>query len=402
MKKQFSLIITIIFFTFLISIPKTFAKIDPLPPKVNSEAAILMESNSGKVLYTKNAGKEMYPASLTKIATAIYALEKGRLDDMVTVPEEARSIKGTRVFLDEGERVTLKKLLQGLLINSGNDAGVAIAQHLSGSVEQFAVDLNEYLTSEVGVENTTFANPHGLFDPKHVTTAKDLGQITQYAMKNEVFRKLFGTKTLKWDGESWDTTLYTHHKLMREDPYEGITGGKTGYVDESGFTLATSAKRNNLSLIVITLNSERQSIAYEDTKKLLDYGFDNFETFSLSKGKNFYSGDIKYKLPRNLYVTHPVQDQLSYEMSNGKKLKVINNDEEVQGIYPLIKIKNKQDDIKYKSSTPSEKGVEGEKGEEEDSSPKTFLSIFIVLLLLVVFGFIYYKTKSSKEDSFKV
>jgi len=321
MKKQFSLIITIIFFTFLISIPKSFAKTDPLPPKVNSEAAILMESNSGKVLYTKNAGKEMYPASLTKIATAIYALEKGNLDEMVTVPEEARSIEGTRVYLDEGERVTLKKLLQGLLINSGNDAGVAIAQHLSGSVEQFAADLNEY--------------------------------------------------------------------------YKGITGGKTGYVDESGFTLATSAKRNNLSLIVITLNSERKSIAYDDTKKLLDYGFNNFETFSLSKGKNFYSGDIKYKLPRNLFVTHPVQDQLSYEVSNGEKLKVINNAEDVQGIYPLIKINNKQDDIKYKSFTPS--GRE----EEDESSPKASLNIFIVFLLLVVFCFIFYKTKYSKEDSFK-
>ncbi|KGX84605.1 D-alanyl-D-alanine carboxypeptidase family protein [Pontibacillus marinus] len=382
MKKQFSLIITMIFFIFLISIPKTIAQPDPLPPEVNSEAVILIESNSGKVLYTKNAGKEMYPASLTKIATAIYAIEKGNLDEMVTVTKEARSIEGTRVYLDEGEKVTLKKLLQGLLINSGNDAGVAIAQHMSGSEEQFAADLNEYLTSEVGVENTTFANPHGLFDPKHVTTAKDLVKITQYAMKNEVFRELFGTKSLKWDGEAWDTTLYTHHKLMREDPYEGITGGKTGYVDESGFTLATSAKRNNLSLIVITLNSERQSIAYEDTKKLLDYGFDNFKISSFSKGEEFY-------------VTHPVQDQLMYGVSNGEMLNVINDAEKVQGISPLIEMKNKKDDKQYKSLTSNSKE------EEDDSSLMASLSIIIVLLLLMVFCFILYKTKLSKENFFK-
>ncbi|QHE53494.1 D-alanyl-D-alanine carboxypeptidase family protein [Pontibacillus sp. HMF3514] len=391
MKKPFLLIITIIFFSFLFSIPKSFAKPDPLPPKVNSEAAILMEFNSGKVLYTKNAGKEMYPASLTKIATAIYALETGNLDEMVTVPKEARSIEGTRVYLDEGEKVTLKKLLQGLLINSGNDAGVAIAQHLSGSVEQFAADLNEYLTSEVGVENTTFANPHGLFNPTHVTTAKDLAKITQYAMKNQIFRELFGTKTLKWDGDSWDTTLYTHHKLMREDPYEGITGGKTGYVDESGFTLATSAKRNNLSLIVITLNSERQSIAYDDTKKLLDYGFDNFKISSLSE---FHYGDID-KLPRNLYVTHPVQERLSYEVTNTENLKVSNNAVDVQGISPLINFDNKKDNIKNKSFTPN-----GREKEEDDSLLKASLTI-IILLLLMVTCFIFYKTKYSKEESFK-
>src|SRR5699024_12668346 len=116
---------------------------------------------------------------------------------------------------------------------------------------------------------------HGRFDVNHVTTASYLAKLTQQAMDNKLFREIFGTKELKWSGESWDTTLITHHKLMREMHYKGITGGKTGFVDESGFTLATTAKRKNLSLIVITLNSEQKDEVYNDTISILDYEFDN-------------------------------------------------------------------------------------------------------------------------------
>lgn len=155
---------------------------------LESEAAIMIDSKTGAVLYEKNANKQMYPASLTKIATAIYAIEIGELDDVVTVSEKARSIEGTGVYLEEGEQVTLKKLLQGLLINSGNDAGIAIAEHLSGSVQQFSSDINIYLKIVIGVNNINFENPHGLFGPEHVTTPEDLAKITQYAIRNETFR----------------------------------------------------------------------------------------------------------------------------------------------------------------------------------------------------------------------
>src|SRR5690625_144346 len=120
---------------------------------------------------------------------------------------------------------------------------------MSGSMDQFSSDINNYLTNKIGVQNTHFENSHGLFDSDHVTTAADMAKITQYAMKNKLFSEIFGTKELEWEGQSWDTTLFTHHKLMRERPYEGITGGKTGFVNESGFTLATTAEREDLGLI---------------------------------------------------------------------------------------------------------------------------------------------------------
>src|SRR5690625_259622 len=308
--------ITIIAMNILFA-PRTLGHPEELPTTILSEAAIMIDSKTGTVLYEKNANEQMYPASLTKMATAIYAIETGNLDDVVTVSSKARNTDGSSVYLEEGEQVTLKKLVQGLLINSGNDAGVAIAEHMSGSVEVFSSDINEYLKKVIGVQHSNFENPHGLFDLDHVTTAEDLAKITQYAIKNDIFREIFGTIDLKWKGESWDTTLLTHHKLMREIPYEGITGGKTGFVSKSGFTLATTAERDNLSLIVITLNSNRNLDAYNDTIHLLDYGFGNFHRSSIPKGTEFTVDGQEYKIPTKLTYTYPLDEQVNTEINNG-------------------------------------------------------------------------------------
>ncbi|MEN1970117.1 D-alanyl-D-alanine carboxypeptidase family protein [Lentibacillus sp. N15] len=311
MKKLLLIITTVVIINPLFG-TKTFA--DSFSPTVLSEAAIMVDAKTGSVLYQKNANDKMYPASLTKIATAIYAIETGNLDDVVTVSLKAKNTEGTKVYLEKGEQVTLKKLLQGLLINSGNDAGVAIAEHLSGSVEQFSDDINDYLKNVIGVHNTHYENPHGLFDPDHVTTAGDLAKITQYAMKNEVFREIFGTKKLNWDGETWQTTLYTHHKLLRERPYKGVTGGKTGFIDQSGFNLTTTAERKNLSLIVITLNSKLQSVAYNDTVNLLNYGFNNFETSSIFKGMTFTIRGQKFIVPKMLSYTYRLNGEVNKKL----------------------------------------------------------------------------------------
>ncbi|MDI3410890.1 serine hydrolase [Bacillus sonorensis] len=155
----------------------------------------------------------MYPASITKIATAIYAIEKGHLKDDVKVSKKAAETEGTSVYLEKGETVPLKRLLQGLLMNSGNDAGTAIAEHLSGSVEQFADDLNAFVAKRVGATDTHFTNPHGLFDKNHYTTAADMAKITAYAVKNKTFRSLFQKKAA-WHGQTWDTTLKNHHRML--------------------------------------------------------------------------------------------------------------------------------------------------------------------------------------------
>lgn len=291
-------------------------------PEISSGAAIVIDSKTGEVLFEKNPNKKMYPASLTKIATAIYAIEKGNLNDIVKVGKNARVTDGTRVYLEEGETVTLRKLIQGLLINSGNDAGVAIAEHLSGSNKEFSKDLNKYLAG-LGLKETNFKNPHGLYDPEHVTSAEDLAILTRYAMENSIFREIFGTKELKWKGASWDTTLYTHHKLMRESPYEGVIGGKTGYVDQSGHTLVTAAKRKDLSVIVVTLKAPSQEIAYKDTTKLLDYGFNNFKTSSLSKGTVFQVNNNVYSATTKLYFTQATQSNVLNSLKEDGKIEIL-------------------------------------------------------------------------------
>jgi D-alanyl-D-alanine carboxypeptidase len=255
--------------------------------QLNSEAVILIDAQSGQVLYEKNSDEKLPPASITKIATAIYAIEKGNLNDIVSISENATKADGTLVYLEAGEQVPLKKLIQGLLINSGNDAGVAIAEHLSGTVEQFVIDFNQYLQEEIGVEDTHFTNPHGLYNPEHLTTAEDMAKITQYAIQNELFREIFNTQELKWDGETWDTTLINHHLMVRDQSYEGITGGKNGFVTEAGFTLVTSAEREKLSLIAITLNSKTDEQSYQDTTALFNYGFLHFETEKIESNEQF-------------------------------------------------------------------------------------------------------------------
>ncbi|WP_235000443.1 D-alanyl-D-alanine carboxypeptidase family protein [Virgibacillus dakarensis] len=383
MKKLLLIILTIIVLNPLLGM-KTFADSDKSTPTLLSEAAIMIDAKTGSVLYQKNADAKVYPASLTKIATAIYAIETGNLEDVVTVSKKARNTEGTRVYLEKGEQVTLKKLLQGLLINSGNDAGVAIAEHLSGSVEQFANDINVYLKNVIGIQNTHYENPHGLFDPEHVTTAEDLAKITQYAMKNKVFREIFGTKKLKWYGESWDTTLYTHHKLMRERPYKGVTGGKTGFVDQSGFTLATTAERKDLSLIVITLNSNFQSEAYDDTVNLLNYGFNNFETSTISEGTIFTVNDQRFSVPEKLSYTNRINGKISKKMKKNGELDIVNQSGDVITTFMLDKMEKEGKSTKMTTSRNEVKGS-SMLGSYFPDLITLFLTVLIVVLLIRFF-----------------
>ncbi|UOQ94378.1 D-alanyl-D-alanine carboxypeptidase [Halobacillus shinanisalinarum] len=370
--KKMLLIITAVITIYSLLVPTTFAQSDASPPTIVSEAAIVMDAKSGEVIYEKNAKAQKYPASLTKIATAIYTIENADLDEKVTVSKNARHTEGTRVYLEEGEQVTLKKLLQGLLINSGNDAGVAIAEHLSGTVDQFATEINNYLKNDIGVKNTHFKNPHGLFNSEHVTTAEDLATITRYAMENEVFRNIFGTKKFEWSGEAWDTTLFSHHKLMRKKPYEEIiTGGKTGYVDQSGFTLATTAKKENVSLIIITLNSDAQRGAYNDTMKLLEYGFGNFETSSIPKGTTFVGEGTDYITSKKLYFTHPLNEQVKKEVKEDGSLHITDQNGKILSSFQLSEINNDTEDVRQaKSMSTVDSGLP-----MENQLPNLFISI---------------------------
>ncbi|MFJ7725750.1 D-alanyl-D-alanine carboxypeptidase family protein [Neobacillus sp. NPDC097160] len=313
--KKFVSVIIIILFIFTSQL-HTYAE-DTIQMDLKSEAAVLLDSDTGAILYDKNANEKMYPASVTKIATAIYAIDKGNLDSIATVSGNAVRQDGTRVYLVEGEQVPLKKLIQGMLINSGNDAAVAIAEHLDGTVEQFAENLNLYLKTKIGVNNTYFTNPSGLFDENHYTTAMDLALITNYAIKNPVFAEIFGTKVLEWKGQSWETTLLTHHRMLKgELPYPEVTGGKTGYTSETKQTLATTADNGKIRLTAVVLKSELKNDKYNDTAQLFDYGFNAYQHATIKQGE-IYTTENKDFYPEN--------DILITENINGC-IKKVNNE----------------------------------------------------------------------------
>ena len=301
--------------------------------QLKTDASILMEATTGTILYEQNSEQIKYPASVTKIATAIYAIENANLNDIVTVSMNARYTEGTRVYLEAGEQVTLEKLLYGLIINSGNDAAVAIAEHVSGSEQQFGIDVTNFLIEKTGIQNTNFTNGSGLFDENHYTTAHDLAKIVQYAMKNETFMQFFGAKELRWIGESWDTTLVSHHRMVNgEISYEGITGGKNGYVPEARYTLATTAKRENMQLIAITLGGNKNEV-YSDTIKLFNYGFESFHEVIINAHTTYTLNDRIYSNtnPIHFYI-HNDQSYETQLIDDGKLLIVNNLGETIKDI----------------------------------------------------------------------
>ncbi|QHT61565.1 D-alanyl-D-alanine carboxypeptidase [Paenibacillus lycopersici] len=252
------------------------AEEDPGPPALSSDSAILIDAKTGTVLLAHNEEKEQFPASITKIVTGIIAIESGReLSSLVTTSKEARNEDGTRIYLEEGEQQTLINLLYGMLMNSGNDAATAIAEFMDGSKAKFADRMNEFVREKAGATHTFFVNPSGLPDPRQVTTAVDMAKIARYAMQNDLFRTIVGTKKLPWNGQAWQTTLVNHNEMLGN--YEGTTGVKNGYTGDSGFTLVTSAKRNGMELIGVLLKSPTKALLYKDMTHLLDYGFRNYD-----------------------------------------------------------------------------------------------------------------------------
>ncbi|MBP3963261.1 D-alanyl-D-alanine carboxypeptidase family protein [Paenibacillus lignilyticus] len=256
-------------------------------PNLASESAILMDAQTGTVLFQKNAEKQQFPASITKIVTGIVALEyESVLSNLVTVSKEARGEEGTRIYLAEGEQVSLEKLLYGMLMNSGNDAATAIAEYIDGSKAQFAERMNAFVKEKAGAEHTNFVNPSGLPDEAQVTTALDMARISRYAMQNEVFRKIVATKRMPWVGKEWTSSLINHNQMLKD--YEGTTGIKNGYTEAAGFTLVTSAKRDGMELIGVILKSPSKTAVYKDMTHLLDYGFEHYELKQLIAANDSY------------------------------------------------------------------------------------------------------------------
>ena len=239
---------------------------------ISAEAAVLLDWNSGRILYAHNPHIPKPMASITKIMMAVPALEIGTLDDSVVVSPLAAQTGGSSVCLDEGETKTLEELLYALMLRSGNDAAVAIAEHLAGDERTFAGMMTRR-ARELGSRNTVFQNPHGLHHPEHYTTAYDYSIIIAHAMAISKFKEIVGTKhtIISWPGHPWERHLYNQNKLL--EIYAGAEGVKTGWTTLAGRCFVGAATRNRRRQIVVLLNAPDM---WEDATKLLDYGFSRF------------------------------------------------------------------------------------------------------------------------------
>jgi len=266
---------------------------ETIPPKISAKDMVLIDSKTGQVLCALNPDHKAYPASITKILTAAIALEKGNLNDVITIDEEASSgipTGSSAIVMDKGEKFTLEQLLYGLMLISGNDAAVAIAKYISGSTNNF-VELMNKTAKEWGAKNTNFVNPHGFHNDNHFTTAYDMAMIAKHAMTIPKFREIVSTlsytnipKTVRGQQRHWENINSFIHPNSKYY-YKGSTGIKTGYTSEAHHTLVASAQQNDMELIVVLMGEPSKPIAWKDAAALLDYGFNNFHRVLIkSKG----------------------------------------------------------------------------------------------------------------------
>lgn len=218
---------------------------------VSAQHAVLMEAKTGRVMFEKDAHEKRPIASITKVMTALLAIEYGDLDDEVTVSKNASRASGSSIYLREGEKMSLEDLLYGLMLRSGNDAAIAIAEHIAGSVEGFVFLMNQK-AMYLGMTNTNFKNPHGLDEDDHYSTAYDIALLMRHAMENEMFQKIQATKS--YQSKQRDYRWYNKNRLLT-GLYPYCTGGKTGYTNKAGRTLVTTAEKNDVRLIAVTLNA---------------------------------------------------------------------------------------------------------------------------------------------------
>lgn len=279
---------------FIIFLSPSYADSDNL--KTYCPSCILIEANTGKVLYEKNADDVRFPASTTKVMTAILTVENCNLDDVATVSHNAvYSIPYdyTHASLKEGEELTIEQLLYALMIPSANDAAIVLAEHISGSVEEFSKLMNKR-AEELGCKNTHFVNPNGIHNKDHTSTAYDLALMGKFAMQNSIIRKIVSTKQFTLPATNKyskaDRTFNNSNDLLSTYSryyYEGTTGVKTGYTGEAGNCIIASAKKNDFEVILVVLGGESTNTGlsqrYLDCKTLFDYAFNNYSLKTLNE-----------------------------------------------------------------------------------------------------------------------
>lgn len=293
---------------------------------ISAASSIAMDLTSGRIMHANNIDEPRLIASTTKIMTAIIAIENGQLDEMVTVKEEVLKAYGSAIYIEVGEELTLKDLLYGLMLRSGNDAAIVIASHIAGNMEDFAKLMNEK-ASRIGMKNTHFYNAHGLEEKDgngNTSSAYDMALLTKYAMENDAFREIFGTKkhVVKTNYKTYSWT--NKNKLLHN--YEYTTGGKTGFTEKARRTLVTTASKDNIDIVVVTLNDpndfyDHKSL-YEDIfskyKAQLVLDKDHFEI----KNETKYQEDTLY-IKKSVYIPITIDEkedlEIKYELLQNNK-----------------------------------------------------------------------------------
>lgn len=385
---------------------------------IDSPSCVLIESSTEKILYKKNANEVRYPASTTKIMTAILVLENCELTDVATVSHNAiYSIPADYVTsnLREGEELTIEQLLNVLLIPSANDAAIVLAEHVSGSVEEFAKLMNEK-AKEIGCKNTNFVNPNGIHNNEHVSTAYDLALMAQYAMQNSTFREIVKkTKytlpvTNKYSKE--DRTFTTTNDLLVKNTsnsksnyyYPDAIGVKTGYTGEAGNCLVSAAKRGNMEVIAVVLGAgftkEGLSEKFLDSITLLDYAFDNYSIKTIQE-KNNVLQEVKVsgatKETENLKIA--VKDDIQILVENNKNFEELQPEIILDKLNAPITIGTTVGTVTY---TFDGKSYSSELVAKDDVIPSKFLPMLLhISLIIVTLYMIYLLLKSDKGNKKK-
>lgn len=321
-----------VFIFFIITSNSYAYQIDP--NEISGDAAILVDFNSGKILFEKNIHKRIYPASTTKILTGLLTLENLPMNKSITVPEDFEYVDGSSLYLEPGETFTVEELLEAFLVHSCNDVAVLFAQNISGDIVSFSELMNKR-AKEIGCKESHFTNPHGLHDDNHYTTAYDMSLISREAMKNPEFRRIVKISFLEMRStdqygekrylQNTNRFLWSESEIIYRNEYipikyDIVDGIKTGYTEEAGNCLVSSAEKDSMRLIACVFKSNGFDV-YRDSRMLLDYGFDNYKITHFIK---------PYQILGNLEVDRTVQKQLNYAIADD--VSVVTTKDEDTGI----------------------------------------------------------------------
>lgn len=303
-----------IIFLFILLMPMTVSAIE-----TSARSAILIDTNSKRIMYSKDIHNVQSVASISKIMTGLLACESGKLDKKVKVGDEIEKAYGSGIYIKKGEKLTLRDLVYGLMLRSGNDAALAISTFVSGNTENFVVEMNKK-AKEIGMKNTTFNNPHGLDEKEMIgnySTAYDMAILMSYAVKNKELLKIMGTKTYKLTTNKNTYVWNNKNKLLKQ--YKYITGGKTGFTTKARRTLVSSAYKDNMHLAVVTLNDGND---FSDHKDLYEYGFSTYKNYQILKKGTINIFEDEYYNDYELYIKNDFYYPLLEEEKNDIILKI--------------------------------------------------------------------------------